>query len=188
MRLAHFIRENADAITEEWEKFAGTLNPDSDDKSPRALRNHIKYILAFITDDLQTPQSSSEQIEKSHGKKAKAPEHSPAETHAAIRLAGGFDMDQMVSEYRALRASVIKLWGARLAEPTLIDFSDLIRFNEAVDQELTESINHYTKKTTESKDLFLGILSHDLRNPLGSITMSAALTLKIGALQIDRLC
>ena len=36
-----------------------------------------------------------------------------------------------------------------------------------------ESIHHYTKKSAEAKDLFLGILSHDLRNPLGSIAMSA---------------
>jgi signal transduction histidine kinase len=88
----------------------------------------------------------------------------------------------MVSEYRALRASVIKLWEAELSEPTHADLEELTRFNEAVDQELMESIHHYTKKSAEAKDLFLGILSHDLRNPLGSIAMSAALASKIGTL------
>ena len=134
MRLAHFIRENSSPIIGEWEKFAQSMTPASDDMSPRALRNHIKQILAFIADDLETSQSKSEQIKKSHGKKSKAPEHSAAETHAALRLAGGFDMDQMVSEYRALRASVIKLWETQLTEPTHADLDDLTRFNEALDQ------------------------------------------------------
>lgn len=91
-------------------------------------------------------------------------------------------MDQMVSEFRALRASVTKLWCAQLVEPTDQDISDLIRFNEAIDQALTESISYYSRKLDRSRNLFLGILSHDLRNPLGAMLMSAQLILKIGAL------
>jgi signal transduction histidine kinase len=182
MRLAHFIRENPAPIIREWEQFARSLTPTSDGMSRLALRDHVTDLLDFIADDLETPQSKTEQIEKSHGEKADTAEESAAETHAALRFTDGFDMDQMVAEYRALRASVIKLWEAQRREPTNVDFRDLTRFNEALDQQMTESIHHYTEKSTESKDMFLGILSHDLRNPLGSITMSAALAPKIGAL------
>jgi len=38
------------------------------------------------------------------------------------------------------------------------------------------------KKLDHSRNLFLGILSHDLRSPLGAARMSAELTLKIGTL------
>jgi signal transduction histidine kinase len=99
-----------------------------------------------------------------------------------LRQAGGFNLDQMVSEYRALRASVTKLWGARTSEPVAADVADLTRFNEAIDQELTESISYYSKKANHSRDLFLGILGHDLRNPIGAMLMSAQLIAKIGAL------
>ena len=91
-------------------------------------------------------------------------------------------MDQMVSEFRALRASVTKLWNAQLTEATNVEISDLTRFNEALDQILKASISYYSKKLDHSRDLFLGILGHDLRNPLGAMLMSAQLTSKIGAL------
>ena len=156
--------------------------PASDDMSPRNLRNHIKEILAFIADDIETSQTTSEQVKKSEGRKPKNIEHSPAEIHASLRQTGGFSLDQMVSEFRALRASVIRLWETQLTEATKVDISDLIRFNESLDQATTEAINYYTKTIDHSRDLFLAILSHDLRNPIGSMKMSAQLTLNIGPL------
>jgi signal transduction histidine kinase len=182
MRLASFIRENTEHIVSDWENFAQTLIPAAADMSPLALRNHIEQILAFVVDDIESTQTAPEQVKKARGEKPRVSGHTAAETHAALRLAGGFNIDQMVSEYRALRASVIKLWCAKEREPSRQDVQDLIRFNESIDQELTESISHYTKKFNHSKDLFLGILSHDLRTPLSAALMSAELVFKIGPL------
>jgi signal transduction histidine kinase len=182
MRLAPFIRANTTAIIAEWEGFAQKLVPAAEHMSPRTLRNHIAEILAFIVKDIETPQTDCEQLKKSRGEKPKDAKESAAETHASLRQAGGFGMDQMVSEFRALRASVTKLWCAQLTETTTLDFSDLTRFNESIDQELKEAIGYYTQKLDHSRDLFLGILGHDLRNPIGAMRMSAQLTLKIGRL------
>jgi signal transduction histidine kinase len=182
MRLSSFIREHSEPIIAEWETFAGTLAPASEATSPLSLRNHIKYILQFIADDIDSPQTDAEQVTKSRGEKAKKATDSVAEVHAALRQAGGFNMDQMVSEYRALRASVVKLWGAQTTETTRQDIIDLTRFNEAIDQELTESISYYSSKVERSRNLFLGILGHDLRNPIGAMAMSAELIGRIGSL------
>jgi len=182
IRLADFMHENTEQIVSEWESFARTLKPAANDMTPLALRNHIHEILAFIVSDIESPQTGLEQIQKSHGVKERSPIPTAAETHAALRLAGGFNIDQMVSEYRALRASVIKLWSAANTEINSIDIIDLTRFNESIDQELAESVSHYTKKVSYSKDLFVGILGHDLRTPLGAILMSAKLILNIGEL------
>jgi signal transduction histidine kinase len=175
IRLADFIHENIKPIVTEWEAFAKSLTPASNEMTPLALRNHIHQILAFIVSDIKSAQSNSEQVQKSHGKKRKASGATAAETHAALRLAGGFNIDQMVSEYRALRASVIKLWDKTNTEINKEDLRDLTRFNESIDQELAESVSHYTKKVNYSKDLFIGVLSHDIRSPLNAITMSAQL-------------
>ncbi len=182
MLIADFIRDNTAPIIKEWENFAKTFVPAAEHMSPLALRNHIVQILAFIEKDIGTTQTAKEQVTKSHGDKPKAAYPSAAETHAALRHDGGFNMDQMVSEYRALRASVIKLWSA--SKPAMTDetIQDLTRFHEAVDQAMTESIHDYSRKLDLSRNLFLGILSHDLRNPLGAISMSAQLAMKIGAL------
>jgi signal transduction histidine kinase len=179
MRLAAFIRKNSKPIIAEWENFARTLVPAADGMSPLSLRNHISYILAFIADDIDSSQTDSEQVAKSHGDKPEASMDSVAEIHAALRQAGGFNMDQMVSEYRALRASVTKLWGAQLSRATNERIEDLIRFNESIDQAMTESISYYSEKLDRSRNLFLGILGHDLRNPIGAMLMSAQLIAKI---------
>jgi len=184
MPLAAFIEENTQPIIKEWESFARGLIPFSSDMTPLALRNHIGKILVFIVSDMTSPQTGAEQIQKSHGEGAQKnkPKPSAAETHAALRLAGGFNMDQMVAEYRALRASIVKLWSAENGVCSIADIQDLTRFNEAIDQAMSESITHYTRKLTDSKDMFLGILTHDLRNPLTSILMSAQLMPQIGTL------
>jgi signal transduction histidine kinase len=181
-RLPDFIRENSEEIVREWENFARGLICASPDMSPLALRDHIEQILEFVVEDIESPQSGLEQIEKSQGKKHKSAGHSAAETHAALRLAGGFEIDQMVSEYRALRASVIKLWSAANKEVPQQDLIDLTRFSESIDQELGESVSHYTKEVNHAKHLFLGILGHDLRTPLGVVSASADLLTRLGPL------
>jgi len=181
VRLADFIHENTEQIVSEWATFARTLTPAANDMTPLALRDHIQEILDFIVSDIKSPETGFEQIEKSQGGKERSSITTAAETHAALRLAGGFDIDQMVSEYRALRASVIKLWSAH-TEMNNTDVIDLTRFNESIDQELAESVSHYTKKVSYSKDLLMGILSHDLRTPLGAISMSSQLILNMGGL------
>jgi signal transduction histidine kinase len=181
-RLADFVHENTEQIVKEWEAFARTLIPASTNMTPLALRDHIYEILIFIVKDIRSAQTPLEQIKKSRGENKKNQSATAAETHAALRLAGGFDIDQMVSEYRALRASVVKLWSATHTHMSPTDVIDLTRFNEAIDQELAESVSHYTHKVGYSKDLFMGILSHDLRNPLGAISMAAHLMLNLGEL------
>jgi signal transduction histidine kinase len=188
VRLADFIHENTKPIVHEWEIFAKTRTPAASDMSSLALRDHIQEILAFIVSDMKSSQTSQEQIDKSQGEKEENNTRTAAETHAALRLSSGFDIDQMVSEYRALRASVIKLWGDTNKQISNEDLLDLTRFNESIDQVLAESVSHYTKKVNYSKDLFIGILSHDLRNPLGAISMSAKLMMRVGSLTTNLPC
>ncbi len=173
--LAEFIQDNTKQIITEWVSFAQTLTPAANHMTMFALRDHIPQILSFIINDMKTPQTSSEQKEKSQGNQEKDATTTVAEVHAALRLADGFNIDQMVSEWRALRASVIKLWSDDNTAMVRKDVIDLIRFNEAIDQQLAESVSHFTEKVSHSKDLFIGMLSHELRNPLNVITMAAHL-------------
>ena len=132
-RLAEFIRTHVDPIVSEWVAFTQTRRPASDTMTHLALKDRITQILEFIADDLETPQTAHETSEKS---KARGPEPlalSAARIHATLRLEDGFDIDQMVSEYRVLRASVVKQWSARKGVLAASDLEDLTRFNEAVD-------------------------------------------------------
>ena len=168
----------------DWTNFARTISPASNAMTLLELRDHIREILNFIADDLESAQTAAEQVAKSHGESPKegGPNDTAAETHAALRLADGFDMDQMVSEYRALRASVIKLWTADTPSIETADLTDLIRFNEAMDQAIAESIRSYTTRIDHSRNMFLGILGHDLRNPIGAASMAAQVMIAKGGL------
>lgn len=184
MRLSEFIRNNQGPIVNEWVHFARTVTPASDDMTVVELRDHIKEILMFIANNLEAPQTDLEQEKKSkgNGPEENGAEDSAAETHAVLRLADGFDIDQMVSEYRALRASVVKLWSKENLAATHQDIEDLIRFNEALDQAIAEFISRYTKIIDHSRNMFLSILGHDLRNPIGAASLSAQLMVAKGVL------
>jgi signal transduction histidine kinase len=181
-RLADFIRLNIEPIVADWIDFARTRTPASESMTKLALRDHIEEILNFVADDLETPQSKREQVKKSRGLGSEGSNltQSAAEVHAALRLSDGFDIDQMVSEYRALRASVVKQWIAHNRVLADTDLEDLTRFNEAIDQAVAESVVHYTDSVNRSRSLFLGVLGHDLRNPIGAATMAARHMVKRG--------
>ncbi len=130
---------------------------------------------------MKSAQSAAERSAKSKGhRRDGAGEggeglNGASELHAVGRLGSGFDLLEVVSEYRALRASVLQLWHESAPEPHERDVSDLTRFNESIDQSLAKAVSCYTQRVEQSRNLFLAILSHDLRNPLNSIAMSASL-------------
>lgn len=179
-RLADFIRHNEPSIVDEWTQFARTRSPASDSMTKLALQNHIALILTSIADDLDTPQTDAEQFDKSRGYAPHVASSNPsvAEGHAALRLEHGFDIQQMVSEYRALRASITKLWTYHNTTLESTDIEDLIRFNEAIDQALTESVAYHTRTISNSRNLFLGVLGHDLRNPITAASIGGKMMLR----------
>jgi signal transduction histidine kinase len=185
MRLAEFILRNREPILVEWEAFARTCKPASGSMDIAALRDHANEMLTVIATDLATPQGGHAQAEKSKGRAADADpiERTAAEEHGSGRAESGFTVEQMISEYRALRASVIRLWTKVQGELASSDVEDLTRFNEAIDQSLAESITRYTQDLDQSKEMFLAILGHDLRTPLGAVITSAKFMLETDELE-----
>ena len=177
MRLADFLDANVESILQEWEPFAASLLPAAGHMNSLALRDHAAEIIRAIAKDLRAPQTRSQQDLKARGmalQGAAAP-HTAAQTHATLRAAAGFTAQQLVSEYRALRASVLRLW---LTHVALIDqqvVDDIGRFNEAVDQAVAESVDHFTNEVDRWRSIFLGVLGHELRGPLDAIFLTAQL-------------
>lgn len=175
MRLSDFIETNLEPILAEWEAFARTRVPAGEAMDVAGLRDHAANILEAVAADLRRPQTEREREEKARGE-GEAPAgaaDTAAQTHGALRAEAGFTLGQMVSEYRALRASVTRLWRAAAEPPDGTAFEDLTRFNEAIDQALGESVTRYSRNIEQSREMFLAILGHDLRTPLGAIIMSA---------------
>jgi signal transduction histidine kinase len=183
VRLADFIEQNLEPILTEWVKFAATCGIAGGLMDPVALRDHAKEMLENIVEDLRTPQTDAEQVAKSKGDTdSSGSADTAAEVHGAGRAEDGFTVAEMVSEYRALRASVIRLWTRAEGTLTGSDLEDLMRFNEAIDQALAESIERYTTDLDRSKEMFVAILGHDLRTPIGAVIMASQFMLETGEL------
>lgn len=173
MRLPDFILANLEPILQAWEDFARTIQTPGADLDREGLRDHAEQMLRAIVSDLRTTQTVQEQTDKAQGLAPQNDEESPAETHAVTRLMAGFSIDQMVSEYRALRTSVLSQWLDQVKHGTALEVDDMNRFHEAIDQALAESIASYSRAVEASRNVFLGILGHDLRTPLGAILLGA---------------
>lgn len=174
VRLADFIVLNDQPILAGWETFAASLLPAASGMTSLALRDHAKQILQAVAKDLCTVQTKEAQFQKSKGNAPKllgAPE-TAAQTHALMRARSGFDINQLAAEYRALRASVLRLW-MDSCEIHEIDFDDVVRFNEAIDQAIAESIHFFSVEVEQARNLLLGMLGHDMRNPLNTILLTA---------------
>lgn len=150
-----------------------------------ALRDHAKEMLFAIAADLEQTQSDRAQDEKARGERdaGAARDTTAAQEHGTGRAGSGFTVGQMVAEFRALRASVTRLWLAEEAEWALTDLTDLIRFNEAIDQAIAESVSRFSQAVAQTQERFLAILSHDLRTPLGAIITSTRFMLDAGELE-----
>ena len=175
MELAEFIHKHHEAILKDWETFARTLRPAADGMSTAELRDHADEILTAIVRDMGLLESVAEKSSRSKGHATKG--HKAAgqpgalgQQHAILRIESGFTLTQVVAEYRALRASVFRLWVKTRPDP-----EGVLRFNEAIDQALAEAVDRYTEKTNQYRDQLIGIVSHDLRNPLSGILLGSAM-------------
>ncbi len=176
MRLADFISNNLDKILVDWVAFARGQLPAAASMDETALLDHARLILKEIVANMGRPQGERERRAKSEGRSDTASSALlPSHSHARERERQGFLIEQMIAEYRALRATVLRLWAAGPGNLQLEDFEDVTRFNEAVDQAIAESVEVFVVEVDKARELFLGVLSHDLRGPLGAIAASAAL-------------
>ena len=110
MVLAELIDQKVNDILEDWSEFARRLGVAPDKLSDQQRRNSARQLLLHIANDMRSSQSADVQFAKSKGE---GREHAPeiadvARGHADDRLAHGFTLEELVSEFRALRATVIR--------------------------------------------------------------------------------
>lgn len=155
VRLAAFILANMESILQEWEDFARSLGAVTSSMDIAALRDHAELILAAIARDMETAQRPAEQRAQSMGhgpERAASLPPTAATSHGSVRAESGFTLAEMVAEYRALRASVLRLWASQdwLGDDRE-SYQQQIRFNEAIDAALTDSIKVYSQTVDQMR-------------------------------------
>lgn len=143
MKLSTFIIDNIERLLQYRENFAKTVFKDI--QNTTIFRNHAKEMLIAIAIDLQQPQSNMKRIAKNnalfnqhHVKKMSAVFYNMAQMEEV------FSIKDIAAEYRLLRRKVIKYWMKEHPLKAVSEQEELIRFNEALDLLLEESILTYT--------------------------------------------
>ncbi|WP_386067069.1 ATP-binding protein [Tahibacter sp. UC22_41] len=177
MRLADFLDQNRDSILEEWTRFATTLEPFDSRTSPEELRNDAARVLAAIAADLRRAQEPQAQHAKSQGRSdaGAVPE---ADEHGRVRQRSGLSAVAVASEFRALRATVLRLWLPVSAVLDAQGVDDLVRFNEAVDQAQSGALRAFSVVTERERNLLMGVVAHDLRGPLQAVVLLGEIVLR----------
>lgn len=182
LQLADFIDARRVEIVSEWEVFARSITLAGRPMTGLELRDHADEILTAIVEDMRSSQSASSQAAKSKGRREGGALEQIGRIHAVLRIDNGFKVSHLVAEYRAMRASVLRLWEAvGTADPV-----GVTRFNEAIDEALSEAVTTFTDTTEAFRDQTLGVLGHDLRTPLATIVMASSSMLESDELEDDQ--
>ena len=171
MRLARFIRQNKSEILAAWDAFARTLKPANERWSNATLRDDALLLLDVIVAAVEATTDASHEGDLLRAQK-RPEDDTAAALHGSLRRRIGFSLTQVTAEFRALRATVLRLWLPVVGTVSGGDCDDLIRFNDAIDQALAESIMMYSEHASRTRDTFLAVLGHDLRSPLSTMAMA----------------
>lgn len=147
MRLPKFIEINKADILVEWDSFARKLIKADHRNAAFGVRDHAVEILNELIADMSERQSAQQQADKSQNVVfTRTFPESAADLHGLLRHHDGLNVSEVVSEFRALRASVLHLWLPVLSIMTDDVIDDVIRFNEAIDQAIADSIISYNNQ------------------------------------------
>ena len=160
--LSAFIREHRNEIVRDWLARAGQL-PSARGLAPPSLRDHVPDILERLADAVDRRDRGPRPLEDL------------PEQHGLLRFHEGYDLRQIVAEYRLLRRVIVERYTERgdLSAGSRSTMEPLMVMHEAVDRAISEAVDQYSVERDRVRDRFIAILGHDLRDPLNTILFTA---------------
>src|SRR5262249_26464792 len=138
-------------IVDEWLSRVKSLPSAHGLPTPR-LRDHMPAILDLLADAIERRDYGPRPLEDL------------PEQHAALRYHEGYDLRQVVAEYRLLRHVITELYAERgdLSADSRPKMQPLAVMHEAVDRAISEAVDQYAAERDRVRDRFIAILGHDL--------------------------
>jgi signal transduction histidine kinase len=164
-QLAAALRARSKSVISNWETLVRQVLPTADKLTLAQVRDHLPKTLSVLADALE---SASAKETKALGSQTTA--------HGILRFHQGYNVDELLIEYRLLRRVVIEQVEAELKRRTTM--TEDIALSMGIDTILHEGVTAFVKHHTErlqavahSEVKYLSFLSHDLRNALNSVTL-----------------
>ncbi|HEX8371383.1 MAG TPA: sensor histidine kinase [Chthoniobacterales bacterium] len=163
--LASVLREHKSTLFSRWKAEVGKLD-GAIDLDPASLRDHIPQ---FIDEMIRAIAGRQEQVVGEPGG------GSPHE-HGMQRLAAGFKIKEVVTEYNILRDAVHEV-----AEDAGMQFSasESRKINHIIDDAIALAVDTYANEQAlelqRRRDEHFAFIAHDVRTPLNAISLTASL-------------
>jgi signal transduction histidine kinase len=159
--LSEHLRASKQEIEDMWERQVRTSLPALDRLSRSSLVDHLPEFLdglsSWIEGDSDLARSGFDAL---------------AEGHALQRLGYGVDLETLTREYAALRSTLMRM---ALDLPHTDQLHEhVVRLDEGMDEAIIGAIRRYMEVRDRARDRFIGILAHDLRSPLNTISIAAS--------------
>ncbi|MFW6067186.1 MAG: ATP-binding protein [Myxococcota bacterium] len=189
VELAGFLRREHQDIVAGWVSEARRL-PEGRTLPHEQLVDDIPTLLDHLADMVE---------QLADGEAAGLPAEA-VERHAEHRLNTGFELTQVGTELALLRRVIVDHWEARGQAGREDERRQSRLLNTALDRLLVGSIDRYARmlretaerlhaeaaRAVELRDQVLAVVSHDLRNPVGTIDLACAVLFGNAAIRGDR--
>jgi signal transduction histidine kinase len=161
------LRNRRQAISDTWESRIRAELPKLRVFDGHALCDHLPELLEalarWVEGDFEEARPGLEAL---------------ADGHAIQRLGYGVDLETLTREYALLRSTLVRECIELAIERSSAEH--LARLDEALDIAILGAVRRYTSGRDQIRDRFIGILAHDLRNPLHAIAMATEHLLETG--------
>lgn len=155
--LAHLLRDERDRLLADWERRVRRLPKARALQTPWLL-DDIPLLIEELAQALETPEAGRAEMLRS------------ALGHGRHRLAAGFELGELVEEYRFLRQCIFELaerHGLVLAGPACATVNEFI--DRSVSQGVQAYVEHRDQAERRRREEHLSFIVHDLRSPLSAI-------------------
>jgi len=159
--LASILRRRSSEIAIRWEETVRQEVPALNQLSRAALVDHLPEFLDALASWIEGDVG-----EAFEGFRILA------EGHALQRQTAGVELEHLTSEYAALRRVTLEALRGDGVSLGLVDAR--VRLNIGFDLAIHQAVHRYMSARDEVRERFVGILAHDLRDPLAAVAMSAS--------------
>jgi signal transduction histidine kinase len=170
--VADFIRSHSGQVAERWEEEVRRDLPALRNLSRPVLLDHMHEFLAGLADWID---GQTEKAERAFDRLV--------EGHALQRLGYGVGLETLTREYSKLRVVLLR---ELLRVPSTPGVREaLVRLHEGMDHAMNSAVRRYAQRREEVRERFIGILGHDLRDPLSTVVISANMLASNPALKAE---
>ena len=166
VRLSAILRQDREGILVEWEAAVRSSVSRSARLERADLLDDIPKFLDRLIAWLDEGSTAAHDI---------AVDSETTGRHARHRLRFGVELRHLIHEYRLLRQVLMRHAVQAHCEGAPGCLEELIGLNDLLDEAMTETVSAYARERDESRDLLLGVLGHDLRNPLAAVSVASSL-------------